>query len=111
MPIRDLYNGNAKAKDDNRHFAEKVNDNVLFTQFSHHGSFVQKAYFDFLTETVSLLVNSSNHDRTLTFAEMDPKVLQTHRDILVELGGRPLPLSPALQKAALTAPPSRGLNP
>ncbi|MBL8712315.1 MAG: hypothetical protein JNM12_05400 [Alphaproteobacteria bacterium] len=111
MPIRDLYNANAKAKDDNRHFAEKVNDNVLFTQFSHNGGFVQRAYFDFLTETVSLLVNSSNNDRTLTFAEMDPKVLQLHRDILVELGGRPQPLSASLLKATLSAPTQKGLNP
>ncbi len=111
MPIRDLYNDNAKANDDNRHFMEKVNDNVLFTQVSHHGSYVQKAYFDFLTETVSLLVNSSNHDRTLTFAEMDPKVLQLHRDILIDLGGNPQPLSASLLKATLTAPTQKGLNP
>lgn len=111
MPIRDLYNANAKAENDNRHFAEKVNDNVLFTEFRHNGNFVQKAYFDFMTETVSLLVNSSNNDRTLTFAEMDPKVLQLHRDILVELGGRPQPLSASLLKATLAAPTQKGLNP
>jgi hypothetical protein len=111
MPIRDLYNNNAKAENDSRHFAEKLNDNVLFTQFSHNGSFVQKAYFDFLTETVSLLVNTSNNDRTLTFAEMDPKVLQLHRDILIELGGRPQPLSASLLKPALSAPGQKGLTP
>jgi len=111
MPIRDLYNANAKAENDTRHFAEKVNDNVLFTQFNHNGNFVQKAYFDFLTETVSLLVNTSNNDRTLTFAEMDLRVLQLHRDILIELGGHPQPLSASIVKPALSAPAQKGLNP
>jgi hypothetical protein len=71
---------------------------------------VQKAYFDFLSETVSLLVNTSNNDRTLTFAEMDPKVLQLHRDILIELGGRPQPLSASVLKPALSVPSRKGLN-
>lgn len=110
MPIRDLYNANAAAENDSLHVAEKVNDNVLFTEFSHNGKFVQKAYFDFLSETVSLLVNTSNNDRTLTFAEMDPKVLQLHRDILIELGGRPQPLSASVLKPALSVPSRKGLN-
>ncbi|HYD17894.1 MAG TPA: hypothetical protein VEF76_05405 [Patescibacteria group bacterium] len=111
MPLSDVYNASVDAKNDLRHFAERVNDNVLFTQFSHHGNYVQRAYFDFLTGTVSLLVAGSNHDRTLTFAEMDLKVLQQHRDILIELGGKPQPLPATLLKSTLSPAAPKGLNP
>lgn len=91
MSLRGLYNDNAQKPDD-RHYVEKVNDNVLFIQLKRGSASVQYAYYDFLQRTVTFLVNNSQSDRVMTFAEMDADVLKLHRDILVELGGHPQPL-------------------
>ncbi len=101
MSLRGLYNDNA-SKPDARPYVEKVSDNVLFTEYSRNNTYVQRTYFDYMTRTVAILVNGSNHDRTLTFDEMDPDVLKLHRDILVELGGHPQPLPDTLGKARLS---------
>lgn len=104
MKVKDLFNDNADRRaEDPRHFAAKVNDNVLFTEFRADG-FYQRTYFDFLSRTVSMLVYSSNTDRTLTFDEMDPEVLQIHHQMLTELGGNPRPLPEAHSKPSLKPP-------
>ena len=109
MSVSDLFNYDAK-KTPQGHQAEMVNDNVLMTMFSHDGRYVQKTYFDFLTGTVAIYINGSNHDRTLTFAEMDPAVLRLHRDVLVELGGRPQPLPGSMDKPQLPQPAGPALK-
>lgn len=91
MSLRGLYNDNS-GKRDQRHYAEKVNDNVLYTSLTRGTSTVQYSYYDFLQRTVTFLVSGSQSDRVMTFAELDPEVLKLHRDILVELGGHPQPL-------------------
>lgn len=104
MNAREYFNDNAeKREEDPRHLAEKVNDNVLFTEF-RHGNFYQQTYFDFLSRTVSMLVYSSNTDRTLTFDEMDSEVLQIHHQMLRELGGNPRPLPDAHAKPSFKPP-------
>jgi len=101
MSLRDVFNYDEKKNPDG-YRAEKVNDNVLFTSFSRSGSRQQYTYYDFLSRTVAVLVSGSNHDRTLTFDEMDREVLELHRDALIELGGNPRPL-PEKQPAAPSA--------
>lgn len=104
MNVREYFNGNAEQRsEDPRHYAEKVNDNVLFTEFRREG-FYQQTYFDFLSRTVSMLVYSSNTDRTMTFDEVDPEVLQIHHQMLIELGGNPRPLPEKHQKPSLKPP-------
>lgn len=104
MNVREYFNDKAENREeDKRHLAVKVNDNVLFTEFRADG-FYQRSYFDFLSRTVSMLVYSSNTDRTLTFDEMDPEVLQIHHQMLVELGGNPRPLPDAHKKPSLKPP-------
>jgi hypothetical protein len=91
MTLNDVFNYH-KDKNENGYEAQKVNDNVLYTTFRHVGSRRQQAYYDFLSRTVSFLVAGSTQDRTLTFAEMDPEVLEIHREKLIALGGNPRPL-------------------
>lgn len=109
MNVREYFNDSADGGKDARHRAVKVNDNVLFTEF-RTADFYQRAYFDFLSRTVAVLVYGSNHDRTLTFDEMDPEVLEIHHAMLKELGGRPRPL-PARHEKPSFRPPLGGLNP
>jgi len=103
--LRGLYNDNAN-KRDGRHYVEKINDNVLMTEYQYKGPMLQRVFFDYMTRTVAILVQGSNHDRTMTFDEMDPDVLKLHREILIELGGHPQPLPDTLGKARLSPRPA-----
>lgn len=110
MKVSELFNDNAERRtEDRRHYAAKVNDNVLKTEFRDE-MFYQRCYFDFLSRTVSMLVYSSNNDRTLTFDEVDPEVLQIHRQMLIDLGGNPRPLPASHAKPSLR-PPAKGYGP
>ena len=106
MSAKDAFNHDAHANQ-NGHRAEKVNDNVLYTTFQHNGWVRQYCYFDFLTRTLTILVQNSKQDRTLLFSECEQGMLELHRQKLIELGGDPLPLTPVLDKPSK---PNNGLR-
>ena len=62
--------------------------------------------YDFMARILTTRTGSSDGGVAVTpFSQLDPESLENLRSRLIDLGGKPPPLAPALNK------PQRGLNP
>lgn len=89
-------------------YGRKVNDFVLSVNYSLlPGSSSQTYYqYDFLARILTTRPGGGDGGVVVTpFSQLDPESLEHLRSRLIDLGGKPPPLSPTLNK------PQRGLNP
>lgn len=91
------FNDNADAHPA-AHEAIMINDNILRVHVDSDQTHTHDYYFDFMMRTVAVMIQSHNTDRIMLFSEMDREVLELHRQKLIDLGGKPMPLPGSPQK-------------
>lgn len=89
-------------------YGRKVNDFVLSVSYNLSPGSSLSTYFqyDFMARILTSRTNGSDGGIVVTpFSQLDSESLEHLRSRLIDLGGKPPPLSPTLNK------PQRGLNP
>ncbi|MCC7037136.1 MAG: hypothetical protein IT560_07485 [Alphaproteobacteria bacterium] len=100
MSIAESFNDN--------NYGRRINDFVLGVSYGLTANSSTSTYYqyDFMARILTTRTGGSDGGITVTpFSQLDAESLEHLRNRLVELNGKPPPLSPTLNK------PQRGLNP